>query len=525
MKSKIPMLLLAMAPAMFASAAAAPTPTLPSVVANITVTPISAPATAVLMAPPSAGLPAYPAIIRQETPAEHDARLKWFREARFGLFIHWGVYSELGGYWQGKPVTAEWIMNRAKISVANYKAEAKKFTASQYDPKAWAQLAKDAGMKYIVITAKHHEGFTLYDSAYSDWNAVKASGAGRDLLQPLADAARAQGLKFGLYYSQSQDWVNPGGSKGTVQPWDPAQAGNFDTYLAKVSLPQVREILEKYHPDYLWWDTEYEMTPERARPFFALECSYPNLITNSRLGGGVLGDVRTSEQKANIPTSSLGRPMEVCMTISDSWAYNMNDTKWKSIRQLLQTLSHVASRGGNFLLDIGPTAEGVIPQPEVDRLLAMGRWLKVNGDAIYATEGGPYADALPWGRTTQKGRPDGGTTLYLHVWIWPADGKLLLPGVMQMPTSGRLLAGGAAVSSTMTKAGLEVSLPGTAPDPDISVVALEFAGPLKLVEDTAVSPAPTPTVGAPGWTETPTQTTGGNSTVKPAGAQPAVNGG
>jgi alpha-L-fucosidase len=518
MKSKIPVMFLALAmwPSALAADATAPAPSQTSAstpTANTTPVATAAPAATVLMAPPSAGLPAYPAVVRQESPAEHDARLKWFREARFGLFIHWGVYSALGGSWQGRPVTAEWIMNRAKISVADYKAQAKNFTADKYDPQAWAQLAKDAGMKYIVITAKHHEGFTLYDSAYSDWNAVKASGAGRDLLQPLADAARAQGLKFGLYYSQSQDWVNPGGSKGAVPPWDPAQAGDFDTYLAKVSLPQVREILEKYHPDYLWWDTEYQMTPERARPFFELVSTHPNLITNSRLGGGVLGDVRTSEQKANIPTSSLGRPMEVCMTINDSWAYNTSDTNWKSVRQLIQTLSHVASRGGNFLLDIGPTAEGVIPQPEVDRLLAMGRWLKINGEAIYATQGGPYANTLPWGRTTQKARTDGGATLYLHVWDWPADGKLLVPGITQMPISGRLLAGGAAVSSAMTNAGLVVQLPEKAPDPDVSVVALEFAGPIKIAEEAAAPATP----GAPGWTESPVQAPGGNGTAKTTG--------
>ena len=218
------------------------------------------------MAPPSAGLPSYPAVIKQETPAEHDARLKWFREARFGMFIHWGVYSAFAGDWKGSPTGAEWIMNDAKISVADYRAQAKNFTAAKYDPQAWAQLAQDAGAKYVVITAKHHEGFTLFDSAYSDWNAVKASGAHRDLLQPLADALRARGIKFGTYYSQSQDWVNPGGSKGSAQPWDPAQNGDFDEYLNNVSLPQVRELIEKYHPDILWWDTEYQMTPERATP-------------------------------------------------------------------------------------------------------------------------------------------------------------------------------------------------------------------------------------------------------------------
>ena len=434
----------------------------------------------VQMAPPAAGLPALPAVVRDETPAQHDARLKWFREARFGLFIHWGVYAVPAGFWQGKPVGAEWIMFQGKIPVADYKAFAKDFTAAKYDPKAWAALAKEAGIKYIVITAKHHDGFALFDSAYSDWNAVKASGAKRDLIRPLADAARAQGLKFGLYFSQSQDWVNPGGGKGRGTDWDDEHKGSFDEFLARISLPQVRELLNKFNPDILWWDTEYQMTPERARPFYDLAVSHPNILINSRLGGGVLGDFRTSEQR--IPASAmLGRALEVNMTINRSWGYRSDDTDWKSSQQLIRNLSDICSKDGNYLLNVGPTAEGVIPQPEIDRLLAMGRWLKTNGEAIYATQGGPFAQPLTWGRTTQKVRSDGGVTLYVHVWEWPAGGKILLPGVKQAARSGRMLAGGAAVSSTVTAEGLVVTLPGVAPDPDVSVAALEFAGPIQIM--------------------------------------------
>lgn len=448
-------------------------------------TPASPSTSTIKMAPPAAGLPAYPAVVRAETPEEHEARLKWFREARFGLFIHWGVYAVPAGFWQGKPVSAEWIMHRGKIPVADYKAFAKDFTAAKYDPKAWAQLAEDAGVKYVVITAKHHEGFTLYGSAYSDWNAVKASGAKRDLLQPLADAVRAKGIKFGTYYSQSQDWVNPGGSTGTAPAWDDAQKGDFDQYLNTVSLPQVRELLEKYHPDILWWDTEYLMTPERARPFFDLVTSQPGLLINSRLGGGVLGDFRTSEQR--IPASAmLGRALEVNMTINNSWGYRSDDTNWKSSQQLIRNLSDIASKDGNYLLNVGPTAEGEIPAPEVERLLAIGRWLKRNGDAIYGTRGGLYSKPLPWGRTTQKTRNDGATTFYLHVWEWPADGKILLPDLQQKPQSGRLLAGDTAVTWTSTDGGLEITLPGAAPDPDVSVVALAFAGPIQWVNTPAL---------------------------------------
>ncbi len=439
--------------------------------------PATTSAPAVAMAPPAAGLPAYPAVVRNDSPEAQAARLKWFREARFGMFIHWGVYAVPGGFWHGKPVTAEWIMNRAKIPVAEYRALAKQFTASKYDPAAWASLAQEAGMKYVVITAKHHEGFALFDSAVSDWNAVQASGAGRDLVQPLADAVRAKGLKFGCYYSQAQDWVNPGGSKGTATPWDDAQKGSFDDYLKNVSLPQVKEIVAKFHPDILWWDTEYQMTPERARPFFDFVVSQPDLIFNSRLGGGVLGDFRTSEQK--IPTASLGgRALEVNMTINNSWGFRSDDLNWKSSQQLIHNLSDVASLGGNYLLNVGPTAEGEIPAPEVERLRAIGAWMKVNGEAIYGTSGSPFAKAPSWGRVTQKSTGDG-ATLYLHIWHWPADGKLLVANVNDAPLSAKLLATGDSVSTEKSSDGLTLTLPATAPDPDVTVVALQLARPLE----------------------------------------------
>lgn len=463
--------------------------------------PVSNATPAIRMAPAAAGLPAMPAVVRNETAEQQEARLKWFREARFGLFIHWGIYAVPAGFWQGRPVGAEWIMNQGKIPVADYKAFAKDFTAAKYDPKAWAQLAADAGMKYVVITTKHHDGFTLFDSTYSDWNAAKSSGAKRDLIQPLVEAVRAKGLKFGAYYSQSQDWINLGGGKGNTAPWDEDQKkGSFDEYLATIALPQVREVMDKFRPDILWWDTEYQMTAERARPFFDLVTSYPNLIHNSRLGGGVLGDFRTSEQR--IPTSAmLGRALEVNMTINRSWGYRSNDVDWKSAQLLIRNLSDITSKDGNYLLNISPTGEGAIPQPQVERLLAIGRWLKVNGEAIYATRGSVYPAPLPWGRTTQKSRPAGGTTLFLHVWDWPADGKLMLPDIKQTPRSGRMLAGGASVAATLTPAGVLVTVSGTAPDPDVSVIALEFDQPVVVAN---AAPLPTET-GASGTLADPSK--------------------
>jgi len=478
MKSKLPLLVFALVvlPGVFAAdtpvPVTAPTPAAaPIVSGGAEYAAVVRNSNGIFIREGGAQLPPYPLLARHEASSARDARMKWFHEARFGIFIHWGVYSV--------PARGEWYMNNAKVPVTTYKAFAKDFKADKYDPQAWAQLFADAGAKYMVITAKHHDGFTMYDSKFSDWNVVKASPAGRDLLQPLADAVRAKGIKFGLYYSQSQDWVNLGGGTGNKPPWDDEQKkGNFDEYFKAISLPQVREILDKYHPAYLFFDTEYSMTPERARPFFDLVTSYPDLIMNNRLGGGVLGDTATPEQR--IATDPLGRGFEVCMTINNSWGYNANDTRWKSAQQLIHNLSDIASKGGNYLLNVGPTSEGIIPQPQVDRLQAMGRWLKTNGEAIYATEAGPYVDPLPWGRVTQKAQPNGGMTLYLHVWNWPADGKILLAGVKQPARSGRMLANGKAVKTAMTDAGLVVTLPGSAPDPDASVASLKFDRPVLI---------------------------------------------
>jgi alpha-L-fucosidase len=428
-------------------------------------------------------------LFAEEPSSDPAERTRWFREARFGMFIHWGVYAVPAGEWQGKPVggIGEWIMKNGKIPVADYKAFAKDFTAAKYDAAAWAALAKRAGMKYVVITSKHHDGFALYDSKASDWNSVKASGAGRDLLTPLAEAVRAEGLKFGLYYSQAQDWINPGGAKSGGTDWDPAQAGDFDAYLRDVALPQTREIIERFQPSIIWWDTPTNMNPERARPFVDVLAAHPGIITNNRLGGGVAGDTKTPEQHIP-PRGYPGEMFEVCMTMNDTWGFKKNDRNWKSVRQLLRNLSDIASKGGNFLLNVGPTAEGVIPPESVERLEAMGRWMAVNGEAIYATEAGPFPRRLPWGRVTQKRGPDGATTLFLHVWEWPADGRIVLPTVRESPRSGRLLVGGATVSTEASPEGLVVSLPGTAPDPDVSVVRLDFPGAVTVTQEAFVTP-------------------------------------
>jgi alpha-L-fucosidase len=418
---------------------------------------------------------------KEETQAERDARMKWWREARFGLFIHWGVYSVPAGTYNGKRIgnIGEWIMNFGKIPVAEYRAFAKQFNPVKYDPDAWVRLAKEAGMKYIVITSKHHDGFALFESKASDWNVVKATPYGKDLLKPLAEACQKHGLHLGFYYSQAQDWNNPGGAAAGGH-WDKAQDGSMDDYIRNVAVPQVREILTNYGPiAILWWDTPCDMTKARAdilRPLIALQ---PGLITNNRLGGGYAGDSDTPEQE--IPATGMpGRDWETCMTMNDTWGFKSYDDHWKSTETLIRNLVDIASKGGNYLLNVGPTSEGLIPEPSVVRLKEVGAWMKVHGEAIYATTASPFKK-LPWGRCTTK-LADGGATLYLHVFAWPADGKLIVPGLKNAVEAAYLLSD-PQKQSLRTEAGADgvtVAVPAEMPDKIASVVVLQVKGELDI---------------------------------------------
>ena len=448
-----------------------------------------------------------------------EDRTEWFREARFGMFIHWGVYAVPAGEWEGETIRGigEWIMRFRRIPVETYKAFAPDFTAENYDPEFWAELAHRAGMKYVVITAKHHDGFSLYDSDVSDWD-VMASGAKRDLLAPLADAVRARGMKFGLYYSQSQDWIHPGGAVlgNRENIWDDAQKGDYDAYLENIALPQVREIIGRFDPAIIWWDTPQDMTPERVAPFAELLGEHPHIINNNRLGDGFDGDTMTPEQHIP-PRGYPGKLFEVCMTMNDTWGYKVNDQNWKPSERLVQMLSDIASKGGNFLLNIGPRADGTIPRESIERLDAMGRWMDVNSAAIHATEASPFPRRLPWGRVTQKPGENGGTTLFLHVWEWPADGNILLPTLEELPAGGSLLADGAAVTAARTADGVVVQLPGDARDPYVSVARLEFPGSITVTQQPYATPDADGTITLLAHDADPFGATGGNIRVEGTG--------
>lgn len=410
-----------------------------------------------------------------ETKEQRDARMKWWREAKFGMFIHWGVYSVPAGTYKGKRIggIGEWIMHNAKIPVAEYREFAKQFNPVKYNPDEWVRLAKDAGMKYIVITSKHHDGFALFDSKVTEWDVVDATPYKKDLLKPLAEACRKHGIKLGFYYSQAQDWNHPGGAAAGGH-WDPAQDGSMDEYIDKIAVPQVKEILSNYGPiAILWWDTPVNMTPERAKKLIPLLRLQPGIIHNNRLGGGFHGDTETPEQYIP-PTGFPGRDWEVCMTMNDTWGYKSYDNNWKSTKTLIRNLVDIASKGGNYLLNVGPTSEGLIPEPSVERLKEIGKWMKVNGEAIYATTASPFKK-LTWGRCTKKVLGDQ-TTLYLHVFDWPSDGSLLVPGLKNDVISASLLASGNKLTAKKTADGVVISVPQTAPDEISSTIVLKING-------------------------------------------------
>jgi alpha-L-fucosidase len=449
-----------------------------------------------------AGLPAgLQAAEQKETKSQHDARMAWWREAKFGMFIHWGVYSVPAGIYQGQPIPGlgEWIMHDAKIPMAEYQRYARDFNPTEFNADHWVATAKAAGMKYIVITAKHHDGFAMYDTKVSPWNIMQATTFGRDPLKELAEACEQQGLKLGFYYSQAQDWNNGGAAMGGK--WDPAQNRSMDSYINHVAVPQIKELVSNYGeaPAVLWWDTPVDMTPKRAQKLYdAVTAVRTNIIMNNRLGGGFAGDTETPEQ--TIPARGYpGRDWETCMTMNDTWGFKTNDNNWKSTETLIRNLCDIASKGGNFLLNVGPTSEGLMPQPSLDRLAEIGAWMKVNHEAIYGTqptlfgaEAGALSDtekdgdgnpkfipAWNWRSTTKPGewifglrvRP---TKIYLEIFEWPADEKFELAGLQSPVTKAYLLAGHQKLPVTQSGSHVTLKLPATAPDKIASVICLEI---------------------------------------------------
>ncbi len=440
--------------------------------------------------------------------SDRDARMKWWREARLGMFVHWGLYSGLAGTWDGKPVATkggmEWIQQRVKADTDTYAKRAiPLFKPKPGFAREWARLAKLSGAKYVVFTTKHHDGFALHDSKVSDYDA--GSVLHRDLVKEIVDALRAEGLRVGFYHSVI-DWHHdqyeyekskqlPHPLKGQPYPNGSRSHAKYVDYLHA----QVNELLSNYGTvDILWWDYSAQdfQGDEAWRAFEMLDkvrSKQPKIVMNNRLfripeagftGMGTnaispklepkYGDFITPEQ--HIPATGMpGVDWETCMTMNTTWGYSEHDTAWKSNEVLIRNLIDIASKGGNYLLNIGPKADGSVPPESVTALEAIGAWMKVNGESIYATSASPFEN-LAWGRATQKKLAGGRTRLYLHVFEWPNDGRLVVPATGgARKATARLLAGGKTLKVETGSGQLTVLVPGAAPDPVASVVAVDLS--------------------------------------------------
>jgi len=423
-----------------------------------------------------------------ETHPTKDERMEWWREARFGLFIHWGLYAIPAGEWNGETNHAEWIRTTAQIPLEEYNKFISQFNPVKFNADEWVTLAKAAGMKYIVITSKHHDGFCLFDSKYTDFD-VMSTPFKRDIMHELAEACRKQGMKICWYHS-IMDWHHP--DYLPRRDWEkdrPSDNADFDRYVAYMK-NQLEELLTQYGDiGVLWFDGEWESTWNRAYGqdlYKYVSGLQPNIIINNRVGAGrsgmegftkgdeFAGDFGTPEQQ--IPATGLpGVDWETCMTMNNHWGYNKHDNNWKSTEDLLQKLADIASKGGNFLLNVGPTSEGLIPQPSIERLQAMGKWMKINCESIYGTSASPFKQ-LEWGRCTQK-PIEGGTRLYLHVFNWPQNEHLVVPGIYNQAKQAYLLTDPkSALKVDRQEDAMIITVPKTAPDAINSVVVLDIAG-------------------------------------------------
>jgi alpha-L-fucosidase len=377
-----------------------------------------------------------PALAEPSAEMTREQRVEWWREARFGMFIHWGLYAIPGGTWKDKVHDSgysEWIMFDEKIPAKEYGRLAARFNPEKFDAKAWAAIAKGAGMKYMVLTAKHHDGFSMFDSEHTPYDITDATPFKRDVTGELSDACRDVGLRFGCYYSVDRDWYRPQGPGNRYKQtntWDypDSKQEDFDTYFTGFAKPQVEELLRKYKPDVLWFDGIDMKSDSQALDLYrTIRTLHPGCVINSRIKGCVppkempppLCDYLSSGDN-EILKSNIGFEWENPGSMNTSYGYNPNDHKWHSSAEIVSKLVQIVSKGGNYLLNVGPTPEGTIPRPCIERLAEVGRWMDVNGEAIYGSQ--------PWVTSEEKDESTGrvlhftskGDVVYLFC---PVDGK------------------------------------------------------------------------------------------------------
>lgn len=411
--------------------------------------------------------------VAYQPTAENLAARGWYQDAKFGLFIHWGPSSVLQD--------GEWVMNNRGIRAADYESLVPSFNPTKFDATAWARTAKAAGMKYITLISRHHDGIALWDSKVSDYNIVKRSPFARDVVRELADACAKEGLKLFLYYSQL-DWHHPDyfprGQTGRTA--DRPDAGSFPRYIAYMNA-QLTELLTNYGPiGGIWFDGMWDQPKAdwQLEPTYALIHRLQPaalVIPNSHEAPRPGEDIQTFERDlpgANAQgfnTTMIGAlPLEMSETTNDSWGFRLTDHKWKSSQQLIRSLVEAAGRNTNFLLNVGPRPDGTFPDSALARLSALGAWMRVNGASIYGTRGGPLTPR-PWGVTTQKA-----DTMYVHL-LHGADNVLALPALPRRVVRAFLLDGGAAVNVTMSAGSVVLTLPRRDADVPDQVVALVVA--------------------------------------------------
>jgi alpha-L-fucosidase len=417
-----------------------------------------------------------------------EARLQWFRQDKFGMFIHWGPYSHLAGEWNGCRVPAgeqaEWIMNQCRIPAVQYREAAHDFNPAKFDAAAWVRLAHEAGMKYLVLTAKHHDGFAMYRSAVSRYNIVDWTRFGRDPVKELAGRCREQGVRFGVYYSHREDWDDPDAYGNDWDYKEPQK--NFERYLERKSKPQVRELLAGYGSLALIWFDRGLYTHQQAREFLDIvRSAQPDCLVNGRVGNydhELMGDYQSLDDNG-MPPGGLDEDWETPQTLNETWGYNRFDERWKTPAEVVRRLVEIVSKGGNYLLNVGPKGDGTIPAETIDILSRVGRWLGRNGESIYGTSACPPA-LTPWGACTVKGE-----RLYLHVFDWPKDGALRIEGLRNQVVGAHLLSTPAAALAVRKQGGrVVIRVPAQSPDALDAVIALDVKGRPEA-EPASVGPA------------------------------------